>query len=326
MTAKEVVRRAIEFREPPRVPLKYCNRDLDRSDVRGCGWGPAAGWEPEQPGATEWGYVWSSLDQTMGQTQAAPLADPAALEGYVPPDPYAPGRFEGLSSCVAEGADRFLTFGVGISGFNQATFLRGMEDLLCDLALAPERAGRVLDLVFDWENALLEQACAYPVDCIGFADDWGTQRGLMISPAKWREVFAPRYAEQFARAHAAGKKVWFHTCGNVWEIIGDLIEVGVDVLELLQPDIFGVERLGREFGGQVCFCCAVDHQRVAVSGGRAEIFAYVRRLCDCLGGSRGGFIGYIEDYASLGMSEENYQWLGEAFHSLPAREETADDL
>jgi hypothetical protein len=249
----------------------------------------------------------------MGQTHDHPLADWAAAEAYVPPDPRAAGRFEGVPGCVAEWGDRFLKFGVGITGFNQATFLRGMEEFLCDLALAPERAGKVLDIVFDFENAIIEQACGYAVDCLGFADDWGTQRGLMISPETWRRVFAPRYAEQFALAHAAGKKVWFHTCGNVWEIIGDFIDLGVDVLELLQPDIFGVERLGREFGGKVCFCCAVDHQRVAIAGGRAEIFGYVRRLQENLGRFGGGFIGYVEDYASLGMTEENYGWIVEAF-------------
>jgi hypothetical protein len=151
---------------------------------------------------------------------------------------------------------------------------------------------------------------------VSFGDDWGTQRGLMIAPALWRECFRPRYAQQFARVRRAGKKVWFHTCGNVYAILGDLIDIGVDVIELLQPDIFGVERLAREFGGKVCFCCSVDHQRRAVSGTREEIFAYARFLNDNLGAFNGGFIAYIEDYASLGMSEQNYQWIREAFHGL----------
>ena len=92
--------------------------------------------------------------------------------------------------------------------------------------------------------------------------------------------------------------------------------MGVDVLELLQPDIFGVERLASQYGGRVCFCCSVDHQRCAVSGTREEIFAYARRLNERLGCFNGGFIGYIEDYSSLGMSEQNDQWIREAFHGL----------
>ena len=104
-----------------------------------------------------------------------------------------------------------------------------------------------------------------------------------------------------------------------------LLETGVDVIELLQPDLFGVDNLARDFGGKVCFCCSVDHQRRAIHGDRDEIFAYARHLRDALGAFNGGFIGYVEDYASLGMTERNYLWIREAFHTLdapaPARSE-----
>ncbi len=103
----------------------------------------------------------------------------------------------------------------------------------------------------------------------------------------------------------------------MYDIITDLIDIGLDVIELLQPDLLGVERLAKRFGGKVCFCCSVDHQRRAISGTRDEIFSYARFLDDMLGGPQGGFIAYIEDYASLGMSEQNDQWIREAFHTLP---------
>ncbi len=316
MEPKEIVLRAVERRNPPRLPLTYCNRDFDASDTHVVSYAPAEGYRPTVPGMTEWGYVWRSLNDTMGQPETRPLAEPSQIERYRPPDPYAPGRFDRLAEDIARYPGKFVVFGLGITGFNVATFLRGYEDFLMDLHLAPERAARVLDMVLDYENGIIEQAVAYPIDSVKFGDDWGTQQGTMIAPVLWRQVFKSRYAAQFARVHAAGKKVWFHTCGNVYAILGDLIEAGVDILELLQPDIFGVERLAAEFGGRVCFCCAVDHQRRAISGTREEIIAYARLLRDSLGAFNGGFIGYIEDYASLGMSERNYQWIREAFHSL----------
>jgi uroporphyrinogen decarboxylase len=318
MTPKEIVYRAIERSAPPRVPINYCNRDFEFSDTIGVGFAPAAGFVPSVPETTEWGYVWERLDQTMGQPHMRPLSDWERIASYAPPDPYAPGRLDHVAAAIAEHRDRFVKFGLGITGFNQATFLRGFEQLLTDLCTAPERAQRVLDIVFDFENAIIGQLGEIAADAVSFGDDWGTQRGLMIAPELWREIFRPRYADQFGRVHRMGKKVWFHTCGNVWEIIGDFIDIGVDVLELLQPDIFGVERLAREFGGKVCFCCAVDHQRRAISGTREEIFAYARRLRDNLGAFNGGFIAYIEDYASLGMDEQHYQWIREAFHGLNA--------
>lgn len=318
VTRKEIVSRAIERTGPPRVPINYCNRDFDSSDTMGVGFASAAGFTPSQPGETEWGFVWEVLDDTMGQPKTHPLADWDRIADYAPPDPHAPGRFDGIEDVIAPWQDRFVKFGLSITGFNQATFLRGFEAFLADLYTGRAPAERVLDLVFDFENAIIEQALRYPIDAVAFGDDWGTQQGLMIDPGLWREVFRPRYADQFARVRRAGKKVWFHTCGNVYDIIGDLIDAGVDVLELLQPDLLGVERLARDFGGTVCFCCSIDHQRRAISGTRDEIFAYARFLRDTLAAFNGGFIAYIEDYACLGMTERNYQWIREAFHTLDA--------
>jgi hypothetical protein len=110
--------------------------------------------------------------------------------------------------------------------------------------------------------------------------------------------------------------VYFHCCGQIYDIIPDLIEIGVDILNLNQPDLFGVEKLGRDFGGKVCFNCPVDHQTVAIHGSRGEIFDYVRRLNDHLGRFNGGFIGYIEEYGSIGMSGENFESIIEAFEEL----------
>lgn len=313
MTSKEIVLRAIERNRPPRVPRLFCNRDIDESDIVTCPCAAARDFVPSEPGMTEWGYAWGTLDQTMGQPHAHPLADPCRIASYKPPDPFAPGRLDPMQDFIAANRDRFLRSGTGISGFNAATFLRGFAALLEDLYVEPERAGKVLDFVFDFENGLIDQMVRYDIDAITFGDDWGTQQGLMISPELWRQVFKPRYAVQFAKIRKAGKKVWFHSCGNVHSVIGDLIDIGVDVLEFLQPDLYGVESLGHEFGGRVCFCCSVDHQRRAISGTRDEIFAYATRLKEHLGRFNGGFIAYIEDYASLGMSEQNYQWIKEAF-------------
>ena len=316
MTPREIVTNAVEFNNPPRVPLYYTNRDFEYSDVLCTGWAPTAEFQPSQPGMTEWGYVWQSLDQTMGQPHVRPLADLAALESYAPPDPLAPGRLDHVPAFTEANADKYLAIGIGISGFNCATFLRGFDTFLEDLYVDREAAERVLDMVFEVENGIISRLGPYDLQAAKFADDWGTQQGLIINPALWREVFKPRYAEQFARVHAAGMHVWLHTCGDVWEIIPDLIEVGVDILELLQPDIFGVERLGEQFAGRLCLCCSIDHQRRACHGSQQEIHSYARRLKESLSTDSGGFIAYLEDYSSLGMSEQNFQWIREAFHGL----------
>jgi hypothetical protein len=295
--------------------MSYSNRDLECSDVVTVGFAPAAGFTPERPGMTEWGYAWRSLDETMGQPDSHPLADPAAINAYRPPEPGGSERTAHLPAQLEANADRFVKANLGITGFNQATFLRGYEAFLDDLVTAPERAEHVLDLVFGFENAIIDRLCALPVDALQFYDDWGTQNGLMISPAMWRRVFKPRYAEQFARIRRSGKKVWFHSCGHVHAMIADMIEIGADVLELLQPDVMGMERLAGDFGGQVCFCCSVDHQRVALTGTREDIQDCADRLVQNLGSHDGGLIACIEHYGILGMTDETYGWIREAFGS-----------
>ncbi len=316
MTPREIVYRAIEFRSPPRVPVKYKNRDLELSDVLSTGYDTPAGFKPSEPGMTEWGWAWRTLDNTIGQPQSHPLSDDLAVDTYRPPDPYAPGRLDLARADIGRWKDKFVKFSMGISGFNLAIFLRGMENLLTDLCLQPARASKVIHYIFDFESAIIDQLGPLAADCVAFGDDWGTQEGLIIAPAAWRKVFKPLYADQFARARKAGKKTWMHTCGNVREIIGDFIDIGLDVIELLQPDVMGVESLAREFGGKICFCCSIDHQRLAINGSRQEIFDYARRLNDLLGSRHGGFIAYIEDYSCLGMSERNYRWIRQAFESL----------
>ena len=102
MTRKEIVLRAIERTGPPRVPVSYCNRDFDCSDVLSTGYAEARGFVPSESGMTEWGYAWESLDRTMGQPRSHPLADWGCAAAYVPPDPYAPGRLDHIAAWAAE--------------------------------------------------------------------------------------------------------------------------------------------------------------------------------------------------------------------------------
>jgi uroporphyrinogen decarboxylase len=316
MTSKEIVKRAIERTGPSRVPLLFFNKDLKKSDIVLTGYGEARDFPYKGSNISEWGFVWERMDDTMGQPKNHPIKSWEDYKSYIPPNPDAPGRYDHLKAVIESNPDRYIMGGLGISGFNMVTFIRGFENSMEDLYLDRENIERLIDMVLDFEIRVAETLCMNGVDGISFGDDWGTQNSLMISPALWREVFKPRFKKQFDLVHSYGKHVYFHSCGYIYDIIPDLIEIGVDILNLNQPDIFGVERLGKEFGGKVCFCCPVDHQTVAITGTRDEIFDYVRRLHRNLGFFNGGFIGYIEEYHSIGMSDENYKSIVDAFESL----------
>lgn len=316
MTSKEIVKHAVEMKSPPRIPILFFNKYTERSDILSIGYDCAIDFPYKGTNRSEWGFEWVRVDATMGQPKNPPITAWAKLDSYIAPDPHAPGRFEHIPEFIENNKDRYLMADLVISGFNMVTFLRGFEATLEDLYLERGKIEELIDIVFGFEEEVIKHYGEYQFDAIRFGDDWGTQNSLMISPALWRDVFKPRYKEQFDLVHKQGMHVYFHCCGYIYDIIPDLIEIGVDILNLNQPDLFGIEKLGRDFGGKVCFNCPVDHQTIAITGTKAEIYDYVRSLKEYLGCFNGGYIGYIEEYSSVGMSDENFNSIVNAFSEI----------
>lgn len=320
MNSKEIVKKAIKMQNPPKVPLFYTNMFQERSDLSFVSLAAPRDFVPDVPGRTEWGFIWHSLNLTIGQAEDRPLEESWDLfDDYKSPDPKHTDRYMYVDQTIALTPDKYIVGHIGITGFNLATFIRGFANFLEDLYIEPEKADKLLDMVFSFEEEEIKEFCKHDIDAISFFDDWGTQNTLMINPEKWREDFKPRYKKQFDLVHSLGKDVFFHCCGQIIDIIPDLIEIGADILNLNQPDLFGIENLGRLYSGKVCFNLPVDHQTVALSGTREEIFDYVKRLNDNIGNHNGGFIGNIEEYSICGMTEERYNNIVEAFESLNRR-------
>ncbi len=121
-------------------------------------------------------------------------------------------------------------------------------------------------------------------------DDWGLQERLLIHPDAWREIWKPHYARVYKAAHEAGTLTFLHSCGYVMDILEDIIEAGLDVIQLDQQENIGLENLGRRFGGRITFWCPVDIQTVMCNGSEKQIREYCRMLVETLGRKEGGFI------------------------------------
>jgi hypothetical protein len=139
---------------------------------------------------------------------------------------------------------------------------------------------------------------------------------MMISPPLWRELFKPRYARQFALAHELGLHTWYHCCGEFLPIMEDFREIGVDVLNIAQPNVNDIVAVGQKLRGRQCFMTPISYQTVSITGTVEEIYAEAERLHRLLGTTEGGFIGYVEEYSVMGMSEQNYQACAKAFCRL----------
>jgi len=311
---RDQVIKAFTFQNPAYVPIYFFNQDQDQSDL--VAFAVQRHFLGDGRDRSEWGFAWSRMDETMGQPESNLIDDPAQLADLASPDPADPQRFTGIEAFNQLYPDRFRLASLELSGFTTMSFLRGFNNLMVDLVENPDFVEALADIVFGFEEQVIEQLPGYQFDAVAFFDDWGTQKGMIISPATWRRVFKPRYLRQFALAHRLGLKVYFHCCGYYPQIIPDFIEIGVDMLNISQPNLYNIPELGQKFGGKVCFVCPVSYQTTSISGTREDIFKAVQALVDSFGRFNGGLIGYVEEYHSMGMSSANYQACVEAFKTL----------
>jgi hypothetical protein len=325
MTSYEIVRRAIEFDHPARLPIRFASLGVD--DTFGVGAAPAAGWQPSQPHEDEWGCVWHKPEGevcNMGQPKGHPLADWAQLADMTFPDPADDQRYAHIEAALEQAGDRYVIFGCGFTFFERMHYLRGFENLLADLHLHPT-----------WVHELAERVLAYPLGVAqeigrrfrgrihGFAmtDDWGTQADTIISLKMWREFFKDRYTRLFGTIHEAGLHAWMHSCGHVNHIIAEWIDCGLDVVNLQQPTNLGIVEIGERYRGQICFESLCDIQTTLPRGTAAEIVAEARLLLEWWNTPAGGFI--LSDYGdgrAIGVPDERKRLMLRTFCELAAPE------
>jgi uroporphyrinogen decarboxylase len=320
---RELVAKAISFRSPERVPIVFWNRDQEDGDVMlyhlslgAPGEGTPNAWDWS---LNEWGYRLVSLgDGTMGHPVEPFYAGMPRPEEIRVPALREAERMSAVPKFQARCGERYRLASLDLSGFTVYTLLRGFEQAMMDFITDPGGFAALMDRIIEFECDLMRMAARHGFHGIHFADDWGTQSGLMISPALWRQLFKPRYSRQFKLAHELGLDTWYHCCGNFEPIVDDFHEIGADVINISQPNVVDVAAVGRRLRGRQCFMMPISYQTVSIQGTREEIHQEARRLYDLLGAAEGGFIGYVEEYSVMGMSAENYRACGQAFRNLNA--------
>ncbi len=245
----------------------------------------------------EWGVLLRPKGHYYERT-GQPLKDATIddLEIYPWPDPYDPIRVEGLAqeaSKIYHETDYSLVASPIWTGlFQQCWFLRGMEKFFEDLALNREFAEALLERVSSiyagyWE-VFLDCVGNY-VDFVETGDDLAGQTGPMISPTMYRELIKPAHAHQFdAIRQSTGAKIFFHSDGALMPLIDDLIDIGVDILNPIQPlpGLMEPEVLRERYGDRLIFHGGLDVQSLLQKGSPDEIRSTVRHYLDTLGTER----------------------------------------
>lgn len=161
--------------------------------------------------------------------------------------------------------------------FELLQFLRGPENLYIDLAERPAGLDRLLEKIHAFYLEEMELWAGTEVDALVFADDWGGQDSLLVSPALWREMFKPLYRDYVGIAHRHGKYAFMHSDGHIAAILPDLVEIGLDALNA-QLFTMDIAEIGRRFAGRLTFWGEIDRQRLLPYGTPAEVAEAVRTV------------------------------------------------
>jgi uroporphyrinogen decarboxylase len=284
------------------------------SDCRPLGIRPPENWTPPpaEPGTfiDIWGITWRQAFYGDGcyywELARNPLAEASIedLESYPWPDPLDPGFTAGLAEdarALYEETDYAIMADGGFKSFWEMGYmLRGLEQMLMDLVLNPEFVKALMSKLLEINKAgterFLDLAGPY-IQVFRAADDLATQRGPLMSPQTFRTLLKPFYQEYFDFVNSKTEaKIFYHSCGNVTDLVDDLVEIGVDILNPVQVAAIGdTAELKTRFGDKVTFWGAIDTQHVLPHGTVAEVEAEVRNRIRDLGPGGGYVVGPVHN-------------------------------
>jgi len=276
----------------------------------------------------QWGLVRSKPPNTLYyELVESPLAGEISKSDiltYLWPDPHDPGITRGLRERALQmkrATDFAIVVTLPAAFVHYSQFIRGFEDWYLDCATSPKLIGILFDAILEVNIALVQEILREVsdlVDVIVTADDIGDQRGTIISPAMYRRLIKPRHKRYFDEIHSlTNAKLLYHTCGSVFDVIEDLIEIGVDVLNPIQVSAAKMDTavLKAEAGEQLAFWGAIDTQHILPYGSSSDVQAEVRRRIANLGVG-GGYILSAVHNIQPGVPPENVCTMFQATREL----------
>jgi uroporphyrinogen decarboxylase len=202
--------------------------------------------------------------------------------------------------------------------FERLHLLYGFQTALLMPYLHPDRFAAIMERLLRHDLQEIEIFLQLGVDGIFFSDDWGTQQGLIMGRDDWLRHFAPAYERLFRPVAQAGKDIWFHSCGNIMELIPQLLALGVNVLNPVQSSVLDIGELAQRFGGRICFFGGLDTQHFLPKADPASTARQIRTLAKTLGRSEGGYIGGTSHTILPDVPLENVRAVYRTFAELAA--------
>ncbi|MDY0290359.1 MAG: uroporphyrinogen decarboxylase family protein [Sphaerochaeta sp.] len=271
-----------------------------------------------QPGdqyVDEWGIGWKAVEYTTPfgvgrytEVENRPLAEDEAIASYSAPDPFRKHLYEPMQNLLALHGSEYCIVGVvKTTIFECAWGLRGLEQLMMDFILDPDLAEAVLDIPLNYHLEVAKKLVSMGVDMIWIGDDVGSQNGMMISPDSWRYFLKPRMASCISALRAIRKDIViaYHSDGVIDPIIPDLIEIGVDILNPIQPNCMDPSTLKKQYGKNASFWGGIDQQSVLPFSSPMGVYENTKSMMSILG-EHGGYIVGPTHNVQLDVPLENF--------------------
>lgn len=221
-----------------------------------------------------------------------PVLSEPSLAGCTFPDLATDASFAGIDAWIGMHPGRFRIVQLGMLFWERTWFMRGMEGILMDFVLEPAFVEELLDRLEALCTQVIDRLLADygdRIDAVGMSEDYGTQRSLLMSPAHWKQFIKPGLARICERVHRGGKKFYLHSCGHIEPLVPELIDVGVDMLQPIQPEANDIFKLKREYGRHILMMGGISTQQTLPYGTPDDVRREVRECIDVM--ARGG--GYV---------------------------------
>lgn len=321
MTSRQRVMKALRFEEPDKVPVTLAYETPDeicrrygkeefigkfRNDVLPVRFRPGEPSPiirerylkgiPDSAHIDQWGRA--TVPSSTGQSYQvfSPLANVTRadeLDDYPFPDVSDPT----LHVHLEEEVTRMHTDGYAVQGYMSQTIfelaweLAGMEKLMTDFYSNPQFVERLFDIITNLRIIMARRFVEAGVDILRLGDDVGSQKGMLISPQIWRIFLKPRLAKIIEEAKKVRKdiQIFYHSDGDVQEIIPELIEIGVSILNPVQPEVMDPVEIKNKYGDRLALWGTIGTQTTLPFGTPQDVKMAVAKMCKEVGRG-GGFI------------------------------------
>lgn len=242
-------------------------------------------------------YCWAIEDDpgdlaTRGITSRLVVSSVELIDAFIEamPDPSDKACFANAKRLAEANPDRYCVGWDFFCLFERAWFLFGMENILCEMLLNPERMRRLLRAFTNFHKAVMTGYAAAGAQGYFTSDDLGTQKTLIFSREVFRDLYMPFFVELADHCHALGMHFWLHTCGAVTDLLDDFVEMRVDVLHPIQPVAMDQQAVADRYRDRLTFLAGMDVQYLLPGGTRNDVVAGTKALIDTFDHEAGGCI------------------------------------